>query len=105
MTPEPFSTTRLRAGEALHVALDAGSTVQVLAGAIRLREPPLWLGETMTVPTTMLGAGEQRRIERSGWVEMAALDASAEIVQHRPASRARAVWRALFNKPEIAWET
>lgn len=87
MTSTTIRTMRLQRGQALHVALDAGSTLQVAAGAVRLREPMRWLGGTVVAPTLPLEEGQCHHLAQGGWYALEALGDGVELLQHLPPSR------------------
>jgi hypothetical protein len=83
----PVRALRLQRRQALHVALDAGTTLQVTAGGLLLRTPMRWLGETVVTPSVRLAEGECHRIEAGGWCALEALGDGVELRQHAPAPR------------------
>ncbi|MBT2322187.1 hypothetical protein J7E62_07440 [Variovorax paradoxus] len=64
---------RLQPGQSLRVALDAGRSLLVAEGAVRIVSPPSWFGETVFTATATLAEGEVYLAERGGWIEIAAL--------------------------------
>lgn len=63
----------LQPGQSLRIAVDAGCSLWVAEGSVRIVAPPSWFGETMFSATAMLQEGEVYRAERGGWIEVAAL--------------------------------
>ena len=85
--------TRLQQDQALHIPLDARTTLQVSAGTVVVRQPLRWLGETVLAPVVTLEPGQSCRIEQGGWVELRAQDGDAEVRSHPPAP----VWQTLWH--------
>lgn len=50
----PSRTLELVAGQRCDVALAAGDGLRVAAGAVLLRRPARWLGETLVTPTELV---------------------------------------------------
>ncbi|RST54520.1 hypothetical protein [Variovorax sp. MHTC-1] len=73
MTSDLPETTRLELGQSLHVALDAGASLLVMEGHVRIVSPPSWLGETVLSVQNSFGEGEAYAAGRGGWVEVTAL--------------------------------
>lgn len=94
-------TLRLRRGQALHVALDAGTALQVTAGAVVLREPMRWLGESLVAPATALAEGQGHALTDGGWCVLEARGGDAVLLQHAPVSRWQGLWQRL-RRPALA---
>jgi hypothetical protein len=73
MTTEFSETTRLQPGQTLRMAVDKGSTLFVVQGAVNVVSPPSWFGETVFTARSMLSEGEAYRAECGGWIEISAL--------------------------------
>jgi len=84
MTFVPLGRTRLSTGEALRVAVDAGTLLHVLQGAVTLREAPAWLAQRVLTTSTRLAEGQTHAIATAGWIEIVA-EHEAEIAQYAPA--------------------
>lgn len=87
---------RLAPGEALHLALDARSTLQVAAGSVVLREPLRWLADTVVAPVIALSEGECHGLAHAGWVIVEAGEGGAEVHSLRRQAALRSLWKALF---------
>jgi hypothetical protein len=83
----PVHALQLPARQALHLALDAGTTLQVTSGALRLRLPMRWIGDTVVTPAIRLAEGECHRLEEGGWCALEALGDGAVLQQHAPPAR------------------
>ena len=84
MTYVPLARTRLSTGEALRVAVDAGTLLHVAHGTVTLREPPAWLAQRVLTPSTRLEEGQTHAVARAGWIEIVA-EFDAEIAPCAPA--------------------
>jgi hypothetical protein len=84
MMSEPPGITGLKPGQALHMAVDAGLALRVLAGSVRVVSPPAWIGETVFRGTATIHAEQVHVFERAGWAEIVPL--SAARVQALPRS-------------------
>ena len=73
MTSDLPETTGLEPGQSLHVALDAGASLLVMEGRVRIVSPPSWLGETVFSVQNSFGEGEAYAAGRGGWIEVTAL--------------------------------
>jgi hypothetical protein len=103
---EPFMTvrtvtilTRLAPGEALHLSLDARTTLQVTTGAVVLREPLRWLADTVVAPVVPLSEGERHTLAQGGWVEIRACNGGADVCSFHPMPG----WRALWQRLSASW--
>ena len=94
--------SRLSAGQALSFTVRPGTTVQVLAGSVRVSEPSRWLAERMISPAATLHEGEALRIEGGGWIEVLAQGGEAQILAIEPASAWTLLWRGLLARPSLA---
>lgn len=94
-TVTTIRTLRLQRGQALHVALDAGTVLQVDAGALTLREPMRWLGETLVTPAIGLTEGQCHALTGGGWCVLEACGGDATLLQHPPPARWPGLWRRL----------
>lgn len=92
---------RLRTGEALRFALRPGSAVQVLAGSVRVSEPPRWLAERVIHPTRTLHEAEAAHIEGGGWIEVLAEGGEAQLLAIEPVSAWALLWRRLRARPAL----
>lgn len=63
---------RLRPGQSLQLALDAGTVLQVTAGTLVFHEPMRWIGDTVVRPTLRLSEGQSHRLAQGGWCVLAA---------------------------------
>lgn len=108
--PIVTSLIRLAPGEALHLPLDARTTLQVQAGTFVLRGALHWLADTVVVPATHLSEGDCHSVARAGWVALQAGERGAQVLSHRTLSawqrlRQRFGYRAtqgLRTEPEVA---
>ncbi len=91
--PSTTRTLRLQRGQAVHVALDAGTLLQVAAGAVVLREPMRWLADTVVTPTIRLAEGQCHALAAGGGCVLEAVDGDVELLQHGPVSRWQGLWR------------
>jgi len=66
-------TVTLQPGEALRIALDPATWVQMLEGRAQLVSPPSWFGDTVFTVKNLLAEGDVHRLERGGWIELSAL--------------------------------
>jgi hypothetical protein len=80
------SATRLATGQSLRVALDAGTSLVVLEGRVRVVSPPSWFGETAFAVKNDYQEGEAYVAERAGWVEIEALAPTRICSAPRPAA-------------------
>ena len=85
--------TRLQQDQALHIPLDAHTTLQVSAGTVVVRQPLRWLGETVLAPVVTLEPGQSCRIEHGGWVELRAQGGDAEVRSDRPSPAWQVLWQ------------
>lgn len=85
-------TLRLQRGQALHAAFDAGTVLQVAAGAVVLREPMRWLADTVVTPTLRLAEGQCHAFAQGGGCVLEASDGDVELLQHVPMSRWEGLW-------------
>lgn len=97
MTPTSIltSTFRLQPGEALHLPLDARTTLQVLAGTVVLREPLRWLAETAVAPVVDLSPGQCHRLTEAGWVVLQAGAGGAALRARCQLTPWQRLWRRL----------
>ena len=82
------SAARLATGQSLRVALDAGTSLVVLEGRVRVVSPPSWFGETALAVKNDYQEGEAYVAERAGWVEIEALAPTRICSAPRPAGGA-----------------
>jgi hypothetical protein len=80
------SATRLATGQSLRVALDAGTSLVVLEGRVRVVSPPSWFGEAAFTVKNDYQEGEVYVAERGGWIEVEALAAARICGLPQPAS-------------------
>ena len=73
MTTDLPETTRLEPGQSLRMAVDAGASLLVLEGRVRVVSPPSWFGDTVFSVKNSLHEGEAYVAERGGWIEVVAL--------------------------------
>jgi hypothetical protein len=73
---ELSEVSSLQAGQSLRVAVDAGFTLFVAQGSVRVTSPPAWFGEAVFSTKTMLEEGEAHVVERGGWIEVSAMSAA-----------------------------
>lgn len=73
MTSDLSETTRLEPGQSLRVALDAGASLLVMEGRVRIVSPPSWFGDTMFSVRNSFDEGEAYVAGRGGWIEVTAL--------------------------------
>ena len=103
--PSTMTTThtlRLQRGQAAHVAFDAGTVLQVAAGAVVLREPMRWLAETVVAPVRRLDEGQCHALAQGGGCVLEAVDGDVELLQHRPSSRWQGLWRRGWRPAVLA---
>ena len=86
------SLIRLAPGEALHLPLDARTTLQVQAGTLVLREPLHWLADTVVAPTARLSEGQCHGVAHAGWVELRAGQGGAQVLSHCPPTAWQCFW-------------
>lgn len=84
---------RLEQHLALHIPLDAYTTLKVSTGSVVVRQPLRWLGGTVLAPTVTLRPGQSCRLEQGGWVELRAQGGDAEVRSDRPVP----VWQTLWQ--------
>lgn len=70
----------LQQGETRQLLLEAGSTVLVVAGRLRLRSPALWLAEQLVRGEQRIEAEQAWSAKAGGWVDMEALETSRLVV-------------------------
>lgn len=88
MTSTPtVCALQLQPHQVLHLAFDAGTTLQVTGGALVLRTPMRWIGETLITPSLRLAEGEGHRLEAGGWCVLEAVAEGVELLQHVPPAR------------------
>lgn len=90
-----YRPLRLRAGESLHIPLRAGTTVQVLAGALRVSEPARWLAETVVRPAHQLGEGQWLQVADGGWLDIEASAVDVHLMLAQPPEAMAWLWRRL----------
>jgi hypothetical protein len=73
MTSDLPETTRLAPGQSLRVALDAGASLLVIEGRVRIVSPPSWFGDTVFSVENSFDEGEAYVAGRGGWIEVTAL--------------------------------
>ena len=66
-------TVTLQPGDALRIALDPETWLQMLEGRAQLVSPPSWFGDTVFTVKSVLAEGDVHRLERGGWIELSAL--------------------------------
>lgn len=93
----------LQPGESRQLLLEAGCTVLVLEGKLRLRSPAAWLAEQVLIAERTVVAESAWCAEVDGWLEMSALEASRLVVL---GADSLSLWRqvgrcleALFCRP------
>ena len=86
---------RLQQDQALHIPLDAHTTLQVSAGTVVVRQPLHWLGETVLAPSVTLRPGQSCRLEQGGWVELRAQGGDAEVRSDRAAPAWQTLWQSM----------
>lgn len=91
--PSTIRTLRLQRGQAVHAAFDAGTVLQVAAGAVVLREPMRWLAGTVVTPVVRLDEGQSHALGDGGGCVLEAVDGDVELLQLAPASRWQGLWR------------
>ena len=88
MIPSDFSSpATLLPGRSWRVALDAGTSLMVLEGRVRVVSPPSWFGEAMFTVKNDYLEGEAYVAERGGWIEVEALAPSRVCGLPQPAPR------------------
>lgn len=87
---------RLRPGQSLQLALDAGTVLQVAAGTLTLHEPMRWIGGSVVRPTLRLSEGQSHRLAQGGWCVLAAEGEAAEWRCHAPLPPSP--WWAVFRR-------
>jgi hypothetical protein len=73
MNSDLSGTTRLEPGQSLRMAVDAGASLLVVEGRVRVVSPPSWFGDTPFSVRNSFDEGEVYVAERGGWIEVAAL--------------------------------
>ena len=73
MTSDLPETTRLEPGQSLRVALDAGASLLVMEGRVRIVSPPSWFGDIVFSVQNSFDEGEAYVAGRGGWIEVTAL--------------------------------
>jgi hypothetical protein len=81
--------THLLPGQSLRVALDAGASLLVLQGRVRVVSPPSWFGETVFSVHNEFGEGELFEAGQGGWIELSALTEARVQGVAQPARTAR----------------
>lgn len=89
------SLIRLAPGEALHLPLDARTTLQVQAGSLVLREPLHWLADTVIAPVARLSDGQCHCVGHAGWVELRAGGGGARVLSHRTPTDWQLLWHRI----------
>ena len=82
--------THLLPGQSLRVALDAGASLLVLEGRVRVVSPPSWFGETVFSVKNEFQEGELFEAGQGGWIELSALSEARVQGLPQPARPARA---------------
>ena len=100
--PSTTRTLRLPRGQAVHAAFDAGTVLQVAAGAVVLREPMRWLADTVLAPVRRLDEGQCHALAQGGGCVLEAVDGDVELLQHVPASRWRGLWQRWWRPAALA---
>lgn len=95
-------TLRLQRGQTVHAAFDAGTVLQVAAGAVVLREPMRWLAGTVVTPAVRLDEGQSHALVEGGGCMLEAVDGEVELLQHVPVSRWQGLWRRWWRSAAIA---
>ena len=90
--PSTIRTLRLQRGQAVHAAFDAGTVLQVAAGALVLREPMRWLADTVVALVRRLDEGQCHALAQGGGCVLEAVDGDVELLQHAPAARWHGLW-------------
>lgn len=80
----------LQQGETRQLLLEAGCTVLVVAGRLRLRQPAAWLAEHLLRGEQVVTAEQAWLAEAGGWVDLEALESTRLVVM--PAEGI-ALWR------------
>ena len=83
------SATHLLPGQSLRVALDAGASLLVLQGRVRVVSPPSWFGETVFSVRNEFEEGELFEAGQGGWIELSALTEARVQGVAQPARTAR----------------
>jgi hypothetical protein len=73
MTSDLLETTRLEPGQSLRMVVDAGASLLVMEGRVRIVSPPSWFGDTVFSVQNSFDEGEAYIAERGGWIEVTAL--------------------------------
>ncbi|CAN7622646.1 hypothetical protein LJR290_004710 [Variovorax sp. LjRoot290] len=73
MTSDLSETTRLEPGQSLRLAVDAGASLLVMEGRVRIVSPPSWFGDTVFSVENSFDEGEAYLAGRGGWIEVTAL--------------------------------
>jgi hypothetical protein len=76
------SSVRLQVGQRFDTRVDAGTTIRIRSGVVRLTEPLQWLGNVALTPTRLLAEGEEFQVSRNGWLVLEASYGRAEVTQH-----------------------
>lgn len=100
--PSTTRTLRLQRGQAVHTAFDAGTVLQVVGGALVLREPMRWLADTVVAPVHRLDDGQCHALAEGGGCVLEAVDRDVELLQHVPASRWQGLWRHGWRPAALA---
>ena len=100
--PSTTRTLRLPRGQAVHAAFDAGTVLQVAAGAVVLREPMRWLADTVVAPVCRLDEGQCHALSQGGGCVLEAVDGDVELLQHVPASRWQGLWQRWWRPAALA---
>nr|MBL8410669.1 hypothetical protein [Dechloromonas sp.] len=70
----------LQQGEACQIVLDAGSTVLLLSGRVRLRMPLGWMAETAVYRECLVQAEEAWIAESSGSLQLVAVEGLVAVI-------------------------
>ena len=95
-------TLRLQRGQAVHAAFDAGTVLQVAAGAVVLREPMRWLADIAVAPAVRLDEGQCHALALGGGCVLEAADGDVELLQHVPVPHWQGLWRRWWRPAAIA---
>lgn len=79
------ATTRLAAGQALHMLAPAGMTIIAMDGSIHIRGTTRWMAGQPVEPSIALQEGEAHQVQDTGWIAVSASD-RAEVACLAPGS-------------------